>query len=292
MEALQNTVEELGNSMRSRLLDMYPQTEVDSFIELGFRSYLGFAKTDIILNKRMALAEPDVERFQWLVKELQAHRPIQYILGECEFFGLRLNVSESVLIPRPETEELVDWIVKGHRPQVPGERLEILDIGTGSGCIAIALAHHFSEADVTATDISEEALQIARKNAVANNVKLSFHQADVTEPETHKPKPTAYNIIASNPPYVLESEKRTIEPNVLEFEPHVALFVSDNDPLKFYEHITNFALNHLKKNGHLFFEINESMGQQVAELLHDKGFKDIKLKKDINGKERMVRGGV
>jgi len=214
---------------------------------------------------------------------LKKHVPIQYILGETEFYGLPFRVNDSVLIPRPETEELVDWIRSENNRN---EALNILDIGTGSGCIAIALKHEFPNAAVEAFDISDKALETARSNAGLNKLDVEFSKVDILNVADQSKK---WDIIASNPPYIPELEKSEIEANVLEHEPHLALFVPDNDPLLFYRHIALFAKKQLNPNGKLYFEIHRDYGKECMELLASLGFSEIELRKDISGNNRMIR---
>jgi len=216
--------------------------------------------------------------------------PLQYILGETEFYDLIVKVNPSVLIPRPETEELVDWALITSRI-INGETeiLKLLDIGTGSGCIAISIKKYIPLADITAIDISEAALNIARQNADLNQVEINFIQDDIFKPTNLELINSKYDLILSNPPYVTEAEKDQMLDNVLNHEPDIALFVPDNDPLVFYRAITDFALVHLKINGFLFLEINEKFGQETLNLLKKKGFKEIELRQDMGGKDRMIK---
>jgi release factor glutamine methyltransferase len=229
------------------------------------------------------LDEVQLARWNFLLHELSAQVPIQYLLGKTEFYGLTFCVSPDVLIPRPETEELVQWILSEAEHF---ENLTILDIGTGSGCIPVTLAKHLPQAQISAIDVSEAALQMAQKNAQMNQVSVALIQQDILQ--TEKLNDT-YNIIVSNPPYVRELEKAEIRPNVLEHEPHLALFVPDDDALKFYRKIAELAMVHLSPNGLLFFEINQYLGTQTVELLHEIGFESVELRKDLYGNDRMIR---
>ncbi|MEO8796210.1 MAG: peptide chain release factor N(5)-glutamine methyltransferase, partial [Daejeonella sp.] len=223
-----------------------------------------------------------------ILDELKTGKPLQYILGETEFYDLPFKVNPSVLIPRPETEELVDWIIKDllSRKQT---KPEILDIGTGSGCIPIALKKNIPEAKVSAIDISGAALETAIKNSVLNKVEVKFHLHDILNTESGFFNDSEFDIVVSNPPYVTLSEKNLMHQNVLEHEPHLALFVDDNDPLIFYKAITKFASAHLKKDGVLYLEINENLGGETVSLLKGFGFKNVELRKDLPGKDRMIR---
>jgi len=271
------------NHIQSELKGLYPETEIKSFSYLIIEKLTGFSRTEIIVNKNTLFSDEQHHVIETFIEKLKKNVPIQYILGETEFFGLAFNVNESVLIPRPETEELVEWI---HSENTLTANLNILDIGTGSGCIAISLKHEFPNASVHAFDISEQALDTARSNAKSNKLDVTFSQIDILNaPGTEQ----QWDIIVSNPPYVTEQEKSSILPNVLEHEPHLALFVPDNDPLLFYCCIALFAKQHLKPQGKLYFEINRTFGVETVELLTDLGFCNVELRKDISGNDRMVR---
>ena len=269
--------------IRSELQGLYPDTEIKSFSNLIIEKVSGFSRTEIIVNKNTLFSDEQRHVIENFIEKLKEYVPIQYILGETEFFGLPFQVNESVLIPRPETEELVDWIRnENDRNANPG----ILDIGTGSGCIAISLKHEFTNATVDAFDISEKALETAQSNATLNKLEVTFSKVDILNaPETYQ----KWDIIVSNPPYVTEQEKSTILPNVLEHEPHLALFVSDNGPLLFYRCIAVFAQQHLKPKGKLYFEINRQFGKATVDLLTAMGFGNVELRKDISGNDRMIR---
>jgi release factor glutamine methyltransferase len=219
-----------------------------------------------------------------ITEELIHGKPVQYVIGETEFYGCRIKVNENVLIPRPETEELVDWIIK----LVPNKELTILDICTGSGCIPIALKKNLPKAEVAACDISHEALEMAMKNAVLNKTDVRFFYTNILNPTVSSW--STFDLIISNPPYVRNSEKQLMHKNVLEFEPHLALFVEDDEALIFYRKITELAKSKLKQGGFLFFEINEAYGKEIAELLEENGFKDVEIRKDMFGKDRMAKG--
>lgn len=265
------------------LTPIYDRVEAEQFFFLILENDYQMRRIDWALMTDFALDEAQLTRWNFLLQSLSAQVPIQYLLGKTEFFGLTFEVSSSVLIPRPETEELVQWILS------EAEHLEnptILDIGTGSGCIPITLAKNLPKAQVSAIDISEDALQMARKNARINQVSVAFIQQDILQTEKLN---NTYNIIVSNPPYVRELEKAEIRPNVLEHEPHLALFVPDDDPLKFYRKIAELALVHLHPKGLLFFEINQYLGTQTLQLLQEMGFESVELRKDLYGNDRMIR---
>ena len=272
------------NYIHSELKDIYPATEIKSFTMLIVEKLTGFSRAQIIVNKNTAFSLKQHHEIESFIDKLKRFVPIQYILGETEFYGLNFIVNESVLIPRPETEELVDWIQKENDKSA---NLNILDIGTGSGCIAISLKHEFPNATVDAFDISDKALETAKLNAKQNNLEVNFSIVDILNvPEITK----KWDIIVSNPPYIPESEKTEIHANVLDYEPHLALFVPNNDPLLFYRQIGMFAQKHLNPNGKLYFEIHRDAGETGIELLNDLGYKSVELRKDISGNNRMLRG--
>jgi len=299
MKTLSNEIGPMINYFREELKGLYPKNELENFIFLTFQHYLGFSKTDLILNKNEKINEPELLRLNAVVEELKQNKPIQYILGETEFYGLKFKVTPDVLIPRPETEEMLQWIINDTKPsKMPrlskpdrSKKMTILDIGTGSGCIAIALKKNLPQTEVLATDVSKAALSIARENAKINGVSISFLYIDVLKHSQFRVSGFEnYDIIVSNPPYVRISEQRQMEKNVLDYEPHLALFVEDENPLLFYDLISDIALKKLKKNGKLYFEINEKYGRAIKQLIKRKGFSNILLKKDIRGRERMVCG--
>ena len=247
-------------------------------------------RIDVSLNYDIIISENDIDTFQGSLDRLKNHEPIQYIIGETEFFCLPFKVDSSVLIPRPETEELVDWMISELRIKKP--EIRILDIGTGSGCIAIALSKNIPNAIVFGLDVSKEALKVAKENAILNNIKIEFIEADVFNYQHSEPSEESqkYNVIVSNPPYIRALEKKQMQDNVLDFEPPIALFVEDEDSLLFYRKITQLANKILKPKGELFFEINEYLGLEMVKLLMDEGFVEVELKQDIFGKDRMIKG--
>lgn len=282
-----NHIRSITKFFHDELHGLYSVEEIENFIFYAFEHYLGLTRTDLFLKANDTITESELLKFNNIVKRLKKQEPIQYILGETWFYGLKLNVNPAVLIPRPETEELVDWIVKEFRVQ--GSRFNVLDVGTGSGCIAIALKKNIPNAEVFALDISQEALDVVRRNAAINEVNVNFMQADILKNDPSFQYFNFFDVIVSNPPYVLQSEKESMMPNVLAHEPHLALFVNDNDPLLFYKAIINFAQKHLADKGKLFFEINEAKADDVRSLLLQSGFKNVEVKKDLSGKERMIR---
>ncbi|MBI3503015.1 MAG: peptide chain release factor N(5)-glutamine methyltransferase [Bacteroidetes bacterium] len=249
--------------------------------------FLGYTRRHLQLKANQSLGEKETERFKIILSDLKKHKPIQYILGYTEFYGLKIRVNEHVLIPRLETEELVEEILQGTTGR--GQGMNILDIGTGSGCIAIALKKNLPEATVSAFDISDEALLVAKQNSILNHTLINFLQGDILKLNnsfTHQLN--NFDIIVSNPPYVQQSEKSSMSKNVLNYEPHLALFVDDTNPLLFYNSIADFALQNLSQSGKLYFEINEAMGNEIKKLLENKGFKNVEIKKDMSGKDRIA----
>jgi len=268
--------------INSELADLYPVSEIEGYTRIIFEAVCGMSFTEQVVKRLEKISATDFERIEAIILRLKNYEPIQYILGETEFYGLKLKVNPSVLIPRPETEELVQWITKSN---FPGNSI-ILDIGTGSGCIALALKSQLKNAEVFGVDISDNALEVARQNALKNSLDVVFFQSDILKWNEFEWK--SFDIIISNPPYIRESEKQHMHSNVLNYEPETALFVTDVDPLIFYRTIAAFAKINLAKSGLLFFEINENLGFEMNELLVDFGFYDIEIRKDINGKNRMV----
>jgi release factor glutamine methyltransferase len=276
------------NFFTEALSEIFPKTEIDSFFYILMEEKLNLKRIDTVLKSDFLIPEEQLADLKNILQRLQNEEPIQYILGNTEFYGLPFFVNESTLIPRSETEELVAWIleevVKLQSNTVT--KLSILDIGTGTGCIPISLAKNLPKAKITAIDISSKALEIARKNAHLNEVIINFIELNIL---TTKSLLQEFDIIVSNPPYVRELEKVEIKNNVLENEPHLALFVENENPLIFYNKIADLAKQQLSKNGLLFFEINQYLGKETIALLEEKGFKNIELRKDIFGNDRMVK---
>ncbi len=268
------------------LKNIQDEQEIESFFFILTEYLHNLKRVDVALNPNFKLSEYDVEKWNAILADLQQEKPIQYITGEAWFYGLRFEVNENTLIPRPETEELVEWIIQSQKSKVQSQKLEILDIGTGTGCIPISLKVNLPQANVSAIDVSEKALEVAKRNAASNKVEINFIQTNILEAEDLNQN---FDIIVSNPPYVRNLEKQEIKKNVLEYEPHLALFVEDTDALLFYRKIAQLALKNLSPNGLLFFEINQYLGKETVELLENLGFKNIELKKDIYGKDRMVK---
>lgn len=268
--------------IHEKLSDFYSPDEVKSFTHLLLQDVCGYSLVDIATHKFNNLSDAQVRKLEDIVVRLQNNEPYQYILGETEFYGMSFSVTPDVLIPRPETEELVEWIVSENDLQNP----KILDIGTGSGCIAVALAKKIPGSEIQAWDISDNALNVARKNAKLNDVEIEFSKKDILSEFSEG---FNFDIIVSNPPYVLEKEKADMAKNVLNYEPHLALFVPDDTALIFYEKIAQLALNMLPKEGKLFFEINRQKGSEIVEVLSTKGFVNVELRTDISGNDRMIR---
>lgn len=275
--------------IRESLHGIYPDSEISALTRLIMERVCHLMPHHLLFCRDKVLAEEEKERIREIVGRLKQMEPIQYILGTADFFSLLFEVNPSVLIPRPETEELVDRIL-AETPDRKTARIRVLDIGTGSGCIAIALKKHLPEASVTALDVSEAALEVARRNAKRNNVAVTCLQADVLQMEEFKQAvPVMQDVIVSNPPYVRESEKEEMEQNVLANEPHLALFVPNEDPLLFYRQIARFGRDRLKKHGRLYFEINAAFGERTVRLLEAEGYTNVKLYQDLAGRDRMVR---
>lgn len=271
------------------------EQEIESFFFILSEYLHNLKRVDVALNPNFEISEEEVEKWNAILSELQQEKPIQYITGEAWFYGLRFEVNENTLIPRPETEELVQWILNSPIIKHPSP-INILDIGTGTGCIPISLKANLPQANVSAIDVSEQALAVAKRNAESNKAEINFIQANILEvedllklllPNTQNLLP--FDIIVSNPPYVRNLEKQEIKKNVLDYEPHLALFVEDTDALLFYRKIAQLALKNLTPNGLLFFEINQYLGKETVELLENLGFKNIELKKDMYGNDRMIR---
>jgi len=262
---------------RQELSTVSDDRKITSWYYISMEDLLEYNRSDCIINSNQVLNKIQLSKIKQIVAELKTHKPIQYILGKTEFYGLKIKVNEHTLIPRPETEQLVDWILKENF-------VAALDIGTGSGCIPIALAKH-KDAKVLAIDVSEDALLIAEENAKNNEVEIDFIHQDILQTNYLQ----KVDLIVSNPPYVLESEKEKMQENVLDYEPELALFVEDKNPLIFYKKIASLAINFLNENGKLFFEINAKFGKETIEMLADIGFVNIELKKDMNDKDRMIK---
>ncbi|WP_420553215.1 peptide chain release factor N(5)-glutamine methyltransferase [Tenacibaculum aiptasiae] len=273
-----------------KLIGTYPTTEIDTFFTYLVEEYLELQRIDIIMKPDFEIPTEKETVLNNALERLLNEEPIQYIIGHTEFFGLPFKVNNHTLIPRPETEELVEWIIQEvnsmRKEFDSNKKLSILDIGTGSGCIPISLKKNLSNVDVTSIDISEKALETAKQNAKLNQVNVEFLEKDILNTNS---LPKQYDIIVSNPPYVRNLEKVEIKNNVLQNEPHLALFVDDDNPLVFYEKIADLAKIHLTNNGLLFFEINQYLGQETLKMLEDKKFSTNELRKDIFNNDRMIK---
>lgn len=270
------------------LSEIYPNTEIDSFFYILIEEKLNLQRIDTFLKPDFLIIDDYLSELKNIIKRLKNEEPIQYILKKTSFYGLPFVVDENTLIPRPETEELVAWAIEEARKisEYNTEKLSIIDIGTGSGCIPISMAKHLPEASISAIDISKKALKIATKNALLNKVTIHFFEIDILQTNL---LPQQFNIIVSNPPYVRELEKVEIKNNVLQNEPHLALFVANDNPLVFYKKIANLAKKFLTKKGVLFFEINQYLEKETVKMLEKKGFKNIELRKDLFGNYRMIK---
>jgi release factor glutamine methyltransferase len=281
MQTIYNIKQDIKNSLSS----IYDKREIQSFIYIIFEYVLNYAKIDTVINKNKEIAEDKCEKIYSILERLKKEEPIQYILGETEFYDLTFNVNESTLIPRGETEELVQLVINENRDK----KISILDIGTGSGCIAISIAKNLPLAKVSALDISEKAIETAKTNAERNEVEVNFFLEDIlNRKHTHE----KYDLIVSNPPYICNSEKTLMQTNVLDYEPHTALFVDDNNPLIFYKEIALFAKENLSDNGLLYFEINEALAKEMKEMLENYSYKNIEIIKDINDRDRIVKAQI
>jgi len=277
-----NALKSVRDFFDEELKLLYSSEEIRYYFYLCCEHFLGIPKVEVVGNLDYRITESKMLKFSHAVKNLKKQKPIQYILGTCDFLDLSLHLTEDVLIPRPETEELAQKIAKQNK-KFTGK---ILDICTGSGCIALALKSQLSHALIQGLDNSKPAVNIARKNAENNLLNVDFFVADIFTYESEQ----KFDIIVSNPPYVLHSEKSQMQKNVLNYEPHKALFVDDENPLVFYSAIVDFAKKHLNSDGKLYFEINEKFGREVAELLKSQGFSSVEINKDFRGKDRFVNG--
>ncbi len=265
-----------------QLKEIYIENEIDSLFFIALEYVTSISKIEYILQKEEEISEEKLIELKFILEELTKNKPIQYITKNAYFYGLNFYVNEKVLIPRQETNELVDWVLMSVTHSKP---IKILDIGTGSGCIAITLKKNLPLSEVFAIDISNEAIQVAQKNANDNEVEINFLQKNILEINDLK---SNFDIIISNPPYVRELEKLEMAPNVLDNEPHLALFVPDNNPLLFYEKITEIALKNLTEDGMLFFEINQYLSAETKKMIENKGFKNVTLRKDLQENYRMI----
>jgi release factor glutamine methyltransferase len=278
------TIKDIRIYLLKELAGLYPDTEIRSFTSIIIKTIINQEKLHLMHNNDFRIPGNKSEKITEICNELKTGKPIQYILGETTFYDCIIKVNNETLIPRPETEELVDIVIRENK----GYSGRIIDLGTGSGCIAIALSKNLPGAEITGTDNSEGALKMAKNNARLNKVKVHFLNDDILNPKSENIYRAA--IIISNPPYVRESEKKNMNRNVLDFEPESALFVPDDDPLKYFRSILDISKNLLLPEGKVYFEINEAMGSEMVSLMKSKGFSDVNIVKDINGKDRIIKG--
>ncbi len=274
--------------IKKELKPFYPDSEIKSFIRLILEYVCKIKPYEISICKDKKISSNERAEIERIVDCLKDYKPVQYILGETEFFGLPFKVNKSVLIPRPETEELVELILENH----PEGNLQILDVGTGSGCIAISLAKNMPDSKVYAIDISEEALFVAKENAIRHQATVQFYQQDILTELSPGIDTKKFDIIVSNPPYITPEEKAIMHDNVMKYEPHTALFVPQDNPLLFYEKIAGIGHILLNTNGRLYFEINALYGRETCEMMKKSGYKEVKLFQDISGNDRMVSGNI
>ena len=267
----------------TELSPVFELSEIDVLFYRLVEHQLSLSKIDVILKSDFEVKSENQLFFKSAIQELKEEKPIQYIIGSTDFYGLSFKVTEATLIPRPETEELVDWIMKDHSDK---NKLSILDIGTGSGCIPICLAKNLPKGSISTLDVSEEAIKVAQENSKMNEAVVEFINDDIL---TYSSDSNKYDVIVSNPPYVRHLEKPEIKKNVLAYEPHLALFVEDSDPLIFYRKIAEFAIENLTNNGVLYFEINQYLGQETVNLVKSYGFTSVELRKDLSGNDRMLK---
>ncbi|MBC7846537.1 MAG: peptide chain release factor N(5)-glutamine methyltransferase [Flavobacterium sp.] len=295
-------IKEYRTNFIQELSTIYDAGEAESFFYLILEEKKQLKRIDLALNPDLTFSDEEIQLWNSILEQLKKEIPVQYLLGKTSFYGLEFKVNENVLIPRPETEELVEWIIQSQKSEVRSQKLgdgspkiKILDIGTGSGCIAISLAKNIPNSQVFAIDVSEKALATAKKNANSNEVGVTFIEKNILEVTTLSAVvglEQQFDIIVSNPPYVRELEKLEIKKNVLDNEPHLALFVDDKDALIFYRKIAELAQKNLSPNGQLFFEINQYLGKEMMELLEKMNFKNVELRKDIYGNDRMIKGAI
>lgn len=273
---------------------IYGKDEVSSFFFLCTEAFYNISRLELALDRNLSITKAEQQPFFAALEDLKNEKPIQYILGETEFYGLPFKVNKNTLIPRPETEELVSLVITYHSERSEESQISILDIGTGSGCIAISLAKNIKNAQVYAMDVTTEAIEKAKENALLNEVDVTFIECDILSFRLTELVSASYKFdtIVSNPPYIRNLEKAEIQNNVLNNEPHLALFVDDDNPLIFYRAITEFAVEKLKENGQLFFEINEYLGQETKALVESFGFKNVEIIKDMFGKDRMLKANI
>jgi len=282
------TIEQQIEKIKTELKNYYSTNEIRAFIDLIFKHVLNIDRTTILAHPELEISPAAQTEIKKIVRELKNYKPIQYILGETQFLGLTFKVTPDVLIPRPETEELVNLIIEENKGR---KGLNIIDIGTGSGCIIVSLAKFLPGNYFFATDIKAGALEVAKINAELHNVRVKFQLHDIISvyPPVFDGKTYRYDIIVSNPPYVLPGAKKKMSRTVLEYEPEDALFVPENDPLIFYEAICHFAEHNAKDNALIYLEINEELDRELVKMLHRRGFTNFSIIHDLNGKSRILK---
>ena len=275
------------NDLKSQYIELlsgkFDPSESKQFLDILIEDFYGITKVQLALEPELRISESEMLKLHWAIKDLLNNKPVQYITGVSCFHDLKLNVNESVLIPRPETEELVSLILDKEK----SGNLSVIDIGTGSGCIALALKKHLFNAHVTAIDNSSSALKLAERNGLRNNLEVEFKKIDILNPHSFDSL-SKFDIVVSNPPYVTQSDKALMQKNVTDYEPHKALFVEDDNPLLFYKAILNFCKSHLNNQGRIYLEINEQQGDNILQLLEQHEYKNGKIYQDIHGKNRFV----
>jgi release factor glutamine methyltransferase len=282
-----NTIKAIKSYFREKLQNMFSVSEIKLIVNQAICSRLNLTKADLIIADEVRLSESDLLYFRSIVKRLQEHEPMQYVFGDTVFYDLEIKCDQRALIPRPETEELVDWIVQDFSSMKVDK---ILDLCTGSGCIALALKNQFSETKIQALEFSSEALALAKENSEALNLEIELIEMDVfAEFSDFNFELNSYDVWVSNPPYIPLAEKALMHPNVLDFEPEMALFVEDDQALIFYKEIALKALKYLKSGGSLYFELNENFADETSNLISDLGFAAIEIKLDLQGKKRMLK---
>jgi release factor glutamine methyltransferase len=281
-----NKIKDIVRFFKEELQDLYEEREVKSFVNLVMQEFTGLDYAQLLMSDDKTVSESVMLKIKFAINDLKVYKPVQYILGKTIFYDLEFIVNPSVLIPRPETEELVQWIISDYKNNF--NFVDIIDIGTGSGCIPIALKSNLELSKVYGIDISKDALKVAELNALNNQVDIHYKQIDIFDTEKWSKLPL-FDVIVSNPPYICESEKELMQANVINYEPHLALFVENDNPLIYYNIIADFAKDKLKPEGSLYFEINEGLAYQTIDLLEAKGFSHSEIKKDMQGKNRFIK---
>jgi len=286
MEVKSNRIGDVRVHYQHILYGKYPDREADNLLFMIIEAYTGLPRAKILMDPDAKISESELLKIHWAIKDLLKDKPVQYILGTTDFFGLSFRVNSKVLIPRPETEELVEIVLKTLDIE---QTYRILDVGTGSGCIAISLKHFRPASEVVALDVSEFALEVARENAESNHALIEFKRMDILD-EAQRSSLGKFDLIISNPPYIPNYEKLAMKRNVLDFEPPISLFVPDDDPLLFYRALLNFSEHHLLSGGSVFCEVNQSLASETAQLFKQSGMHAVQIKDDFKGNKRFVSG--